>query len=390
LLLATAAGLFYLRSTGENFQASTAATTPTSTYASSTYASSTYASSTYASSTYASSTYASSSKLQTSNTTRSTTVTQPPGCQHNIAPIFTRPFTNATMIQFVYPLGGISTGSPARSYVFVKTAPNGSHLFVPVYAPVNMTLQGITYAYRNYGPLGARPEYRLDFQATCEVFLTFDHVPTVEGWIASLGPSVPANNTRTGVYVSVPVQAGELLGYTDGTRVAGSWDFMVLNHAKPAFHVNDSRWTSDQYRYGDCPYDYFTGDVKATYYTLLSASGTTTTPLCGKVSRDVAGTIAGGWFQGNSTTAQGSRLMVGKFLNYIEIVVSQTSGPLFDIRDYRSVVDPATVTVGQSVCYSDGASYAYFDLVSQLSMRAATGTGGCPAQLPSQYQVWNR
>src|SRR5207244_2309942 len=86
----------------------------------------------------------------------------------------------------------------------------------------------ITYAYRNYGPLGARPEYRLDFQVTCEVFLTFDHVPTVEGWIASLGPSVPANNTRTGVYVSVPVQAGELVGYTDGTRVAGSGEFNDL------------------------------------------------------------------------------------------------------------------------------------------------------------------
>src|SRR5438552_6271499 len=370
VLLATAAGLFiYLRSIGENLQSSTAATTPTSTYVSSNYASS--------------------SKLQTANTTRSTTV-QPPGCQHNVAPIFTRPFTNASMIQFVYPLGGISTGSPARSYVFVKTALNGSHEYVPVYAPVNMTLQGITYANRNYGPLGTRPEYRLDFQVTCEVSLTFDHVPTVEGWIASLGPSEPANNSRTGAYVSVPVQAGELLGYTDGTRVAGSWDFMVLNQAKPAFHVNESRWTSDQYRYGDCPYDYFTGDLKATYYSLLSASGTATAPLCGKVSRDVPGTIAGGWFQGNSTTAQGSRLLVGKFLNYIEMVVSQATGPVLDIRDYKSVVDPATVTVGQSVCYSDGTSYAYFDLVSQLSMRAATGTGGCPAQLPSQYQVWNR
>src|SRR5438093_9440681 len=171
-----AAGLFYLRSIGENLQASTAATTPTSTYASSTYASSTYASSTYASSTYASSTYASStyassSKLQTSNTTGSTTVTQPPGCQHNVAPVFPRPFTNATMIQFVYPLGGISTGSPARSYVFVKTAPNGSHLFVPVYAPVNMTLQGITYANRIYGPLRYRTEYRRSLKVTFMLFI---------------------------------------------------------------------------------------------------------------------------------------------------------------------------------------------------------------------------
>ena len=374
VLLAAGAGLFYLRSIGENLQASTAATTTTSTYAI----------------TYATSNYASSSKLQTSNTTGSATVTQPPGCQHNIAPVFTMPFTNATMIQFVYPLGGISTGSPARSYVFVKMAPNGSHLFVPVYAPVNMTLQGITYANRNYGQLGTRPEYRLDFQVTCEVSLTFDHIPTVEGWIASLGPSVPANNSRTGVYVSVPAQAGKLLGYTDGTRVAGSWDFMVLNQAKPAFHVNESRWTSDQYRYGDCPYDYFTGDLKATYYSLLSASGTTLTPLCGKVSRDVPGTIAGGWFQGNSTVVQGSRLLVGKFLNYMEMAVSQASGPVFDIRDYRSMVDPATVMVGQSVCYSDGTSYAYLDLVSMLSMRVATGTGGCPTQLPYTYQIWNR
>src|SRR5437867_12993372 len=165
---------------------------------------------------------------------------------------------------------------------------------------------------------------------------------------------------------------------------------MVLNYAKPAFHVNDSRWTADQYRYGDCPYDYFSGDLKATYYTLLSASGTATAPLCGKVSRDVPGTIAGGWVQGNSTTATGSRLLVGKFLNYIDMVASQTNGPVLDIRDYGSVVDPATFRAGQSVCYSDGTSYAYLDLVSQLSMRAATGTGGCPAQLPSQYQVWNR
>jgi len=72
------------------------------------------------------------------------------------------------------------------------------------------------------------------------------------------------------------------------------------------------------------------------------------------------------------------------------MVVSQANGPVLDIRDYRSTVDPATVMVGQSVCYSDGRSYAYLDLVSQLSMRVATGTGGCPTQLPYTYQVWNR
>src|SRR2546427_12566589 len=104
---------------------------------------------------------------------------------------------------------------------------------------------------------------------------------------------------------------------------------MVLNYANPAFHVNDSRWTADQYRYGDCPYDYFTGDLKATYYSLLSASGTTLTPLCGKVSRDVPGTIAGGWVQGNSLVVPGFRMLFGKLVYYLEMSVGLLTCPGF-------------------------------------------------------------
>src|SRR3989338_6127651 len=94
-------------------------------------------------------------------------------CIHNEQPIFTNYFIDLDKVEHVTPIGGIRVGSQSRSYVFAKQD-TGVH--APIYAPINSTLVQITYANRHQ--LG-RAEYRLDFEVSCEVSYTFDHLSDV-------------------------------------------------------------------------------------------------------------------------------------------------------------------------------------------------------------------
>lgn len=320
------------------------------------------------------------------------------GCVNNPQPTFTHEFTDFSKIAFVAPVGGINVGTQSRSYIQIKKDASDSWPMVPLYAPAKATLKAIYYANRTY-PSGVRGEYRLEFQASCEVTFVFDHIANVSDKIKALAPESPANDSHTGVYVSLPVEAGEQLGNTNGTGVAGTWDFYVFNTTKPQYHMNPSRWQSEHNKYAGCPYDYFTLDLKTQYYNALATwEGTKIDPPnCGQASHDVAGTLAGGWFLGDSTDAKGSELLVGSNFNLVEVLYTRPDPTQthpdqarFGFRAHSFSVRPEAIKPGDSVCYSDNGSYAYFSLTSETQLLSASGSGNCPVSLLDTYETWNR
>ncbi len=316
---------------------------------------------------------------------------QQANCISNPEPILTHSFTDISKIRSISPPGGIAVGSQSRSYVFAKMYANGSYPTLPIYAPADGLIEAITYAMRGSAPNG-RPEYRLDMRISCEATIHFDHIPYVIDEIKDAGPSTPASNTRTGSYVSIPIKAGELLGYTDGAFVPG-FDFYLLNTAKPLEHINPTRWTSDHNKYADCPYDYFTSDLKAQYYSYFASAGGTIqkNPVCRSASRDVAGTLAGGWFVEDSTDLQGTRLLIGSdFGDWVDLVIDRDSQPRFYVRDVARK-DPFNVHVGESICYSDNANFAYIKFIASDEIAVVSGKGTCPSSLPQTgYETYHR
>ena len=66
------------------------------------------------------------------------------------------------------------------------------------------------------------------------------------------------------------IKAGEIVAYTKGTPMAGSWDFGGLNMSNnndlPKRLKNyENHPTGRQYKYATCPYDYYPDEIKKKY-----------------------------------------------------------------------------------------------------------------------------
>lgn len=312
--------------------------------------------------------------------------------------VFTHAFTDIDKIAAVNPIGGIGGGSPGRSYVGVKEG-----MEVPVYAPMTATLRTIIYADRGAG----YGEYGLIFKAGCNVEFMFDHIDRVSDKLKKYAPKTAASTSRVpGAEVSVRVEAGELLGYTNGTDLAHTFDFLVTNYAKKNQFLNPRRWEWEQALYSVCPYDFFTSELKAQYYAKLgkpSGTGLIKARACGNLSHDIAGTASGGWFKGASTDKRGEYLAVAR--QYDDVMVAyrkdgdafasredvQSGKPILNIADASPGKYPADIKPGDSVCYSGGNRWAYLRLVSSTTLSVADGSGECPAEFPqSSAETWER
>ena len=321
-----------------------------------------------------------------------TTTVQQPSCISNPAPVFTHRFTDSSLINHVTPIGGINVGTSSRSYIAVKEYTNGTRMWVPVYAPVDATITRLAYAIRG-DPQTGRAEYRLDIEPSCEVRFAFDHIAEIEEKFKKFAPQTPSTRTSEPAYVNIPVKAGELLGHTNGGLFGGAWDFILFNTEKKAYHINPTRWTSEHNINADCPYDYFTPELKAEYYSLFPSAGgeRADNATCRSTSRDIAGTLSGGWFIGNSTDMKGSRLLVGSDYSIVDLIIDRDNQPRFRTRDYNPSKKPEDVRPGDVLCYSGDGTYAYIKLVSDNEMHAVAGSGTCPSSFPETgYETYNR
>lgn len=344
---------------------------------------------------------ASTPKMKNKNPIKSETKAAGPkkNCVSNINPQFTHAFTDLSKIDALNPIGGIGGGSPGRSYIGIKEG-----MEAPVYAPVDATLRKIIYANRGAG----YGEYGLIFVVSCELEYMFDHLDKLSDTLLKYAPKTAAatSQIQDNTELDILVKAGELLGYTDGTDLAHTFDFLVTNYAKRAAYINPKRWEWEQAIYSQCPYDYFAAELRAAYYAKLgkpSYRGFIKADSCGNPSHDVAGTASGGWFKDTSTDKRGEYLAIAKDYNYAQVAYRkdgqafessqavQMGKPYLNIEDDTPEKYPEDIKPGQSICYGNNNEWAFIKLLSETELSFAAGNGSCPSVFPeSQASVWIR
>jgi|SRR3989344_1396982 len=321
-------------------------------------------------------------------------------CTSNINPQFTSAFTDLSVINAINPIGGIGGGSPGRSYIGVLEGKQA-----PIYAPANGILRTIIYVDRGEG----YGEYGIFLKISCEVEILFDHIDKISDRLMKYAPkdSTQSSATQGNNEINISIQAGELLGYTDGTSLAHTFDFLVTNYGKKNKYINPKRWEWEQALYGTCPYDYFVPTLKSLYYEKLgkpSMSGFIKSDTCGNPSHDIAGTASGGWFKGDSTDKRGDYMAIAKQYNEVQIAtrkdglafpsqqdVVQGKNSYFNLTDSAPKKYPSEIKLGESVCYESNNKWAFIKLLSNTELSFASGSGMCPSDFPSsQAETWSR
>jgi len=201
-----------------------------------------------------------------------------PGCKNNANPVFSKDITDLSRISQITPPGTVFDNGDVTSHSYLWIVDGGQ---VPVYAPADMKLSTGAY-YSENGLLG----YILWFEVSCEVVIKFDHIEKPIDAIRNAFPSEPKFDTRdVEIEQVVTFKAGELIGYTTGTREANNWDFGVYNTAISPNPVTDGFSNLDDLdKSADCGYDYFAIDLRETYrklFKLKIISGSSETiPYC--------------------------------------------------------------------------------------------------------------
>lgn len=311
-------------------------------------------------------------------------VQQKENCINNPKPVFTHAFTDITKLSEISRYGNnalYNPGSQARSYVVVREGES-----TPLYAPTNVTITRIYFSNKNYTQFDEefiRPEYRIDFTISCEVKAAYDHIISLSEKLQPFAPKVPAPGKNDGVAVSIPLQAGEIIGYTSGGFPGRAFDFFFLNYARKAEHLNPERWTTDHSLYMDCPFNYFPEELREQYLALIpEVKGVRD---CGPNFREVPNTLLGYWFKGNAAETQGNRFGISAGKHFVEwTLIQETESPIA-YRDHDVTrIDPETITEGKSVCYfdSDRNVFVYAKMLPEDNVAIASSTGACPSTFP--------
>ncbi len=300
----------------------------------------------------------------------------------NCPPVFNYEFTDFSKIDAFQPIGSIAGASRGRSYITIKAGES-----VPVYAPMDATLVSIIYAYR--GPESDHGEYGLKFNAGCSVNFLLDHLDSISDEIKKYAPIEPSRSTATNDVLSIPIKGGTLLGYTDGTPQARTFDFLVLDETKKAFYINPDRWQWGQSLYSVCPYDLYESVLKEKYYQkigVINYDGFEKAETCGNPSYDIENTISGGWFlDEKATDIHGEFMLIGEAMGRVDLAVkTESEGTKLRITDSNTEKFPREIGIGESICYTGfNSGWAYLNLVDAKTIELANGQGNCPSSFPA-------
>ena len=205
-------------------------------------------------------------------------------CISSPKPIFTHEITDFSRIQELQRWGQTPKGIGEwnlknHTYIFLKNKGRKNKKVIikkpaPVYAPVDSYLI-LQTRYRLSASGLKDVQWRLMFQVGCELIYRFDHLDTPSEKIMKYLGNIPINpdqDSAPNVKVTPPlkIKAGELVAYTKGTPMAGSWDFGVLDISKDnelpkRLSKFENHPIGRQYKYAACPYDYYNKDIRKKY-----------------------------------------------------------------------------------------------------------------------------
>jgi hypothetical protein len=305
-------------------------------------------------------------------------------CTNNPDPVFTANLSDPNYINFIQPMGLGQVGPRFRTFLWINTATAPAE--IPIYAPVDSSLVDGVYVSKN-----GLVDYDLHFVVSCQVWYLINHISDP---IAAIRQDLPATPQVGSTAVNGPTvtkilhfKAGDLLGYTTGTTNAHNFDFGVFNSSQDNGFANQARYkiadSQDKYLTAVCPYDYFTPDQKAVWYSKFGETGPVANATCGQINQDVLGTISGMWFVGpTSAGAEPVNLMVGVYTDGSVQISGQDISPIPIIYPSDpTYLDPATVTTDH--CYASSGEYYFLRVVSATEIQLASGAGSCPAVFPS-------
>ncbi|MFH1826488.1 MAG: hypothetical protein ABH823_04270 [bacterium] len=327
----------------------------------------------------------------TTSTTTSTTGTTVP-LQ------FSAYITDLSKIAYITPIGSIGThpdGAEFKSHSFFRITDEVTT--VEVYSPVSAEVVEMKYLINRADNV---PEYYLLFQINDNLFFYFDHLIDVNAEIKSFRPDEPTDDSTVSFYPPSPIaiQAGELIGSTEGTLQAHNWDFGAYDTSTTPAQINPARFYGQTSRlYGICPYQYYPESMKEQYLNLFADSFGTIIPgaSCGSVSQDVADTAAGAWFLDSGTdSTYKAKFVIAKTITDNIQWGGVGSGVLVDRQtDTYTPIDPAEITAGESASYQDyeRENYLFIKLLSATELGIIYGSGETPAVFPETgYKTYLR
>ena len=345
-----------------------------------------------------------------------------PGPSCTARPVFTKDFIDPDQVQVVVPIGEQTASGgvlSVRSYVHSKPSLDGQKL--PLYAPVDMTLNQAAYYKISTDP-AYKPEYSLFFDAGCGVTVQLYHVKGVVGAVASVVPKEPVPSSAGQPVTPTLIKAGEQIGWFQGEAGKSvAFDLRVEDSSRTNTFINQARFTSSPGASGElyavCPYDFYAGAQRERWLAKLGAPSTDPVPgtPCGTISQGKVGTAQGMWFfsdaKVNSLTYRGETwndgMPGGQYQSQIVFNVDPRStiriGGLNAARPLVQMMiskqgpgsdtwrDPMSVTAGQEHCWSNASQSVKVRLSADgAALTAVVGSGPCSSLDLSRGQTYVR
>lgn len=329
-------------------------------------------------------------------------------CTSNPAPVFTHMLTDLALVQSIVPLGNSSGGAIKERHqvqLLTDTTPAGatSGRSVPIIAPADARLTSIRRL-RTTQPF-EDDYYGFDLQISCEVTARFDHV-RMPGNKLSAAVSGYSNGFRDPEQAT-RFAAGEVIGHTDGNPPAPAgvnrafaFDYALYDsrHENTFANMNRYRTTPDlalSLR-AICGGSFYQGALRSAFFARLGYAGRSANGDCRNASRDVPGSLAGGWFRvGQSIDADGGRLAFATEANGVaRLTISFSTSFFFEPYHATGTVnrDPALATGSSPWCYTDNSSEVWFLLSADgMRMSMQQRAGNCTSAAPTSYALqWER
>jgi len=320
-------------------------------------------------------------------TTTTTTTSTTTSTSTTTLPEFTSHIVGLDNISYIVPSGSVS-GDIISPHSYLSLNANVS--MTDVYAPMAAQVDSIGYWISDN-----QTTYQVFFKVNDTFFYFFDHLQELSPEIDAAAPQEPLN-TSAGAdpTSSVSVQAGDLVGRTEGTYGARTFDFGVYDLLHNNTVANPERYSSsDRYLHGLCPYDLYSDEMKAGYSALFGSLGGILVPgsECRNPSRDVPGTASGMWYlDSGSNDTYGSQFALASTLDGSVRWGGVSPGTH---EDAISPTDPANITAGESFCYSDAFNpdtYLFVKLLSATELAVSYNSGDCPESFPDSYVTYLR
>lgn len=319
-------------------------------------------------------------------------------------PVFTKYFVDPIHVQKIGQIGtlhGSGQFTVGRSYISLKENADK----VPIYAPADMVLTRGSY-YKVPAPGGQYlgepiPDYALYFDAGCGVEIHLGHLKQTVPEISEQF-STPKADSRTEELRPVKFKAGDLVGYFINNAGVAAFDFMIHDTSVTNQFANNERQEygqSDNLLQIACPYDFYTGEMKEKYYSLIGGNITSENKECGPASRDYPGTISGLWFsdkeikksmfdysqEGNygsllAVVGDIDRVLIGQIGNRRSTFIYPNE-PTY--KDPKGIVDKHCYQLHPEYSPSENNGYIFFRLVDNETLNVFySETGECPVAFP--------